>query len=135
MLGSRSGSRSSKNQWRSETFENSYQYSLSYQTTTIDSDGEWNIIVSAVDSFGNTGSTNKTVTALTPQEGTYYDVIITSPTFDRFFKKESIQIIASVLEDGVGVSGATVTYTDPFGNTDYLIEGGTPGFYGTSYQI
>ncbi len=115
-------------------FYNVYEYNYSFQTTLLNEEGSWRVVVSAKDKYGNSGSIEKTIVVEKPPIGTYYVVNLLSPTYSKVRRGEDVDIVAEVLHNQDAVSECNVYFFDPFGNKVVMEEVGD-GKYRYVYHI
>jgi hypothetical protein len=110
-------------------------FSYSYHTSLIDPPGDWDVVASAADEYGNEGLVSKGIEVYKGIEGSYYTVDFVEPVSKIFNRGEVVKFLVELKDsDGNFVEGATATIALPNALPIKLNEI-SPGSYSYSYEI
>jgi len=110
------------------------QFFYDYPISFGDPDGDWTILVSVEDEYGNEGQTQGSIT-VRPPATLYYSLEFIEPTKGYSYERgESFDIRVGVMRGDESVKGASVTCKNPLGTIIELKESGG-GVYSEIYNI
>jgi len=109
-------------------------YNTSHLTNILDPTGTWDLEITASDQYNNSGTKTINIEVNEPEEGTYYNIIISSPAEGVVIRGQIMTITAEVLLGSTAINGASVKFTTPDSSEIDLREISN-GKYSSSYTI
>ncbi|MFH1448416.1 MAG: hypothetical protein ABIG39_06130 [Candidatus Micrarchaeota archaeon] len=110
------------------------EVSFSYHTTLVDEVGTWDVGLSIVDEFENSGEWNGTFELHDVEPGSFLTLEHLGPKVGAYVRGTTVSVTVRVTKEGNPVSGADVTFFTPGGNGLWMKEVGK-GVYGSPYTI